>query len=342
MTQILFFNQNEKNLKTMQTKILLISLAVCSTLLTGCGGGGGSSSDNNYVNESKDSLANGTRYYSMNYLLTDNNDRFDARYLEVQNKQFKDLSSNTALGAYLLTEKKLYTPRDLTQNTANLTDLTHWTLNLIGDVKSDWVLQRVNLSGKNMFDTVLPGYRQVGFDTERAYVNARIFLASHGKETFPSGSSCYRIVSQKDHVPSVRFNTTDESIINQSFADFDAENIGYTEYLNDIQTIFTYRYTNGIWQNIPWTTVYDVDLGVTAKDGTAVEFQNKRYKADYRVNSIKTTEQEAKKLTALLEKTTGKAEKREIQLRLAQIQSGCYIYNATAANALTSLQFVKW
>lgn len=344
MNLVLFLYQNDKTLKKMLNKKLILSTAVLSVLLTGCGGGGGGS-DDHYTPESKDSLVNGTRYYYMHYKVSKNNDRFDIKYVELQNKQFKDLSSNQPLGAYILTEKKLYTPTDIAVNTATLTDLTHWKMHTIGDVKADWVLQRVNLAGKNMFDTIVPGYRQVGFDTENAYVKARIFLNSYGKEVFPQGSSCYRIVSQKNQIPSLVFKKDNKFVINQSFEDFDAENIGYTNYLNDVQNILTYRYNNGIWQNIPWTTVYDVDLGVTANEGTAVEFQNKLYQADYIIDSMKTSEQEFKKLTELLatqkETAEGKAAKRQIQLRLAEIQSGCYIYNATAANALAAFHFVR-
>lgn len=326
----------------MFNKKQFLSVAVCTAILTGCGGGGGSSSDNSYVPESKDSLANGTRYYYVTYSLSDNTDHLKVMYVEAKNKQFNSTITNTALGSYILTEKKLYTPRDIAQNTIDLTDLEHWTFNYIGDVKSDWVLQRVNLAGKNMFDTVLPGYRQVGFDTANTYVKARKFLTSYGKDVFPAGSSCYRVVSQKDRVPAILFNKDDQSIIDQSFSDFDTENINYTEYLNNVQNILTYRYTNGNWQNIPWTTVYDIDLGVTAKDGTAVEFQNKLYQADYRINTVKTSEQEAKKLTELLKTITDKAEKRSIELRLAALKSGCYIYNKTAANALADLPLLRW
>ena len=53
----------------MLNKKLILSTAVLSALLTGCGGGG-SGSDDHYTLESKNSLANGTRYYYMHSLYT--------------------------------------------------------------------------------------------------------------------------------------------------------------------------------------------------------------------------------------------------------------------------------
>ena len=57
----------------MLNKKLILSTAVLSALLTGCGGGGGGS-DDHYTPESKDSLVNGTRYYYMHSLYTTKKD----------------------------------------------------------------------------------------------------------------------------------------------------------------------------------------------------------------------------------------------------------------------------
>ncbi|WP_173912180.1 hypothetical protein [Acinetobacter sp. Marseille-Q1618] len=326
----------------MPVKKLLLSMVATSLILTGCGGGGGSDSDDHYSSESKDSLANGTRYYYVNYSTSHITDKFKVSYVEVQNKQFKDLLSNKALNHYILTETKLYTPNDIAQRTIDLDGLTHWTLNLIGNVKSDWRLEKVNLSGRNMFDTVLPGYRQLGFDQENTYANARVFLNAYGKEKFPNGSSCYRIVSQKNLVDSLSFDVGADYEINQSFEDFDDDNMMYVDGLNAENNGLSYRYASGIWQSIPWSTIYDLDFGINPNEGTAVEFQNKLYQAEFTPNIEKKSAQEYKILGELLTTNMDKQKKREIQLRMASIQSGCYIYNETAAKSLVSLKALDW
>ena len=118
----------------MFTKKLLLSMVATSFVLTGCGGGGGS--DDDYNTESKDSLANGTRYYYIQYSTSKITDRLRASYIEVQNKQFKDSKSNKALGYYLLTENKLYTPKDIAQNTI---DLDGSSINILNLLNSSYV-----------------------------------------------------------------------------------------------------------------------------------------------------------------------------------------------------------
>lgn len=309
-------------------------------ILTGCGGG--SDSDDSYSSESKDSLVNGTRYYYMKYSTSEHSDRLKATYIEVQNKQFKDENSNRALDYYLLTEKKLYTPRDIAQNTIDLDGLTRWTVNTIGDVKSDWKLEKVNLSGKNMFDSVLPGYRQVGFDEDNTYLNARLFLRTYGKEQFPNGSSCYRLISQKDRVDSINFDVYPDFEIKQSFEDFDDSNMVYVDSLNKENIGMNYRYTSGVWQSIPWSTIYDLDFGLNPRDSTAVEFQNRLYEAQFKPSLERTSAQEYKTLSKLLTNARTETQKRNIQLRMAESQSGCYIYNETAAKSLLGLRLLQW
>ena len=326
----------------MLAKKILFSMVATSLILTGCGGGG-SDSDDDYSSVSKDSLVNGTRYYYMNYSTSKNSDDFTASYEEVQNKQFKDpSSSHKALGYYLLTNSKLYTPNDIAERTIDLDDLTRWTVNTIGNVKSDWRFEKVNLSGRNMFDTVLPGYRQVGFDDQNTYGYARIFLSAYGKEKFPNGSSCYRLVSQKDRVDSISFDVDADYEIKQSFEDFDDENIDYIDDLNAANNGLQYRYASGIWQAIPWTTIYDLDFVLNAKDATAVEFQNKLYEAEFTPSLEKTAAQEYKTLGKLLNSAKGDREKRTFQLQMAQNQSGCYIYNETAAKSLLEFRLLRW
>lgn len=83
-----------------------------------------------------------------------------------------------ALFQWCLTANKLYTPLEIAANTVALNSMTSWTLTFIGNVKTDIKLEKVDVSGKNIFDTVLPGYRSLGFDSENSYFEARKLLAS--------------------------------------------------------------------------------------------------------------------------------------------------------------------
>lgn len=321
-------------------------LAILPMMLSACGGGG--SSDNNSVNNdqssaSQDSTANGSRYYFMDYNANET-DELNISYFEIFNKKSTDGSSNQALGEYLLTEKKLYLPTDRAINVMNINSLTDWTLDLIGDVKEDWKLQRVNLSGQNMFDAVLPGYRAVGFPVNDASTtNGRIFLNTYGQNKFPEGSSCYRLISKKSNQESFAFNVGQDSELNQSFDEFDAENAPYLNRLNQTNPFgFTYKAVKGTWQNVSWTTIYNTSLGFAANDSVAVQYQGKPYTANYTSNIAWTADQEVKHWETYLKNTNDSDSIRLAQLRIAQLKTGCYAYNETAARALVSLNALNW
>ncbi len=159
-----------------QNKKLAFTAIFLSLSLVGCGGGGDSSSDNSKPSTAQDSLDNGTRYYAVNYELDDDSDNLTMEYYEIFNKQFKSSDANKFLGEYILTANKLYTPREIAPNTVALNSMTSWTSTLIGNVKTDLKLEKVDVSGKNIFDTVLPGYRSLGFDSENSYFEARKLL----------------------------------------------------------------------------------------------------------------------------------------------------------------------
>ncbi|MFW6767614.1 hypothetical protein ACODTQ_14270, partial [Acinetobacter pittii] len=110
-------------------------LAILPFMLSACGGGG--SSDNNSVNNnqsgtSQDSIADGTRYYFMDYNANEKTDELNNAYFEIFNKKSIDGSSNQALNEYLLTEKKLYFPTDKALNVMNFNSMTDWRLDIIG------------------------------------------------------------------------------------------------------------------------------------------------------------------------------------------------------------------
>jgi hypothetical protein len=328
-------------------------LAILPFMLSACGGGGSSdnnSANNNQSGTSQDSIANGTRYYFMDYNpdqidnLNEQTDELNNAYFEIFNKKSTDGSSNQALGEYLLTEKKLYFPIDKAINVMNFNSMTDWRLDIIGDVKEDWKFQRVDLSNKNMFDTVLPGYRAVGFSvSDESTAKGRLFLNTYGQSKFPEGSSCYRLVSKKSNLETFAFNVDQNYEINQSFEDFDAENGPYLNYLNQTTPFgFTYKAVKGIWQNVPWTTIYDTSLGFAVGAGVAVQYQGKTYAADYTSNIGWTADQEIKHWEIFLKNTDDPKNIRLAQLKIAQLKSGCYVYNETAAKALDSLTALNW
>jgi hypothetical protein len=325
----------------IQTKKIALTTLFLPLLLIGCGGGSDSSSNSSNNATIQDSLDNGTRYYFVNYELDEGSDNLTMEYFEIFNKQFKSSEANKFLGEYILTANKLYTPREIAVNTVVLNSMTSWTSTLIGDVKTDIKLEKVDISGKNIFDTVLPGYRRLGFDEANNYDEARKLLASYGKDSFPQGSHCYRFISTKNNQDYFNFNTDDE--LSQSFEDFDQSNLGYVDYLNNFFKPFgiSYRYTSGNWQGIPWTTVYETEMGTGDDDSVAVKYQNTAYLAEYNSSIEWTNAKEIKQWENLLGRTTTDRE-RTPKLNIERLKNGCSVYNATAASTLSSLKVIDW
>lgn len=317
--------------------------AILPILLVGCGGGESSSSDGAYVS-SQDNLNNGTKYYLVDYSTDDiRDDSLSMVYFEIFNNKFKEYGASKELGEYVLTANNLYYPYENAVNTVTLNSLTSWTSTYIGDVKTEIKLEKVSLSGRNIFDTVLPGYRTLGFDNKNSYAEARKFLNAYGNQKFPQGSNCYRFVSKKQNQPYFSFAANLNNQINQSFSAFNAENQGYVDYLNQkFKPIgATYRYASGQWKNIPWTTIYETDTGIADDESVAVQFENKTYRAEYSSDIEWTAGKEISQWQNLLGRTTTEQE-RVFKLKIEKLKNGCSIYNETAAKALASLTLLRW
>ena len=105
---------------------------------------------------------------------------------------------------------------------------------------------------------------------------------------------------------------------------------------------FTYKAVKGTWQTVQWTTIYDTSLGFAASDSVAVQYQGKPYTASYTSNIGWTADQEVKHWETYLKNANDPQRIRFAQLRIAQLKSGCYVYNETAARALVSLNALNW
>ena len=332
----------------MSTKKIGLALTIIlPTLLIGCGGGSDDSSSGTSTdsNTQYDNLNNGTRLFAVDYDLDESvagDDNLRISYFEIFNKKINNTGENTALGEYVLTSGKLYSPQDITNTSVILNSLTSWTSNYIGDIKTDIKLEKVNISGKNIFDTVLPGYRSLGFDSSNRYSEAKKLLSVAGNATFPEGSTCYRFVSRKVNQEFFNFSTDDA--FNQDFYDFDKENTGYVNYLNEIYKPLglNYRYVSGTWQNIPWTTIYDTNLGNADDDTVAVKFQNNTYLAEYNSNIEWTPSKEIKQWQNFLDQPLAVEKQRIPKLNIEKLKNGCDIYNAPAAGTLASYRIIDW
>ncbi|WP_312966913.1 hypothetical protein [Acinetobacter gerneri] len=332
----------------MNNKIVTLLALSTVSILTACGGGGESDSEGS---TSSNSVPDGTRYYSITYSQENHSDGFDGSYEEVKNGQILDTRTDKSVGAYILTSSRLYTPKDNEENHIQVHSLNKWTYTWIGNLKKEVNFEVVNLSGVNIFDTLIPGARTEGFSTDGPNFNGQYFLNNDGNLKFPAGSQCLRVVSQKYNQDAFVFNTTDEDRVTYSdgstysFEDYDAENKDFINYLNQTDPYgFQYKYLSGNWQGIPWTTIYEVDSGVSSYNTTAVKYQNQNYHADYNSAVEWKAVNEIKQYEIILNKSTSLTEEQRKSMRrsIAELKLGCVLFNESAAKAVTSIASISW
>lgn len=316
-------------------KIITFTAIATSILLTACGGGG---DDKNTENTNTvERFENGDRFYNVQYSNSRGSDSFVVTYNEVQNNKFIYGNTNKALDVYILTENKLYTPRDIAENTMTINSPTHWTYNTIGNVKTDYGYERINLNNANIFDTVLPGYRENM--QNNLNIMAHNFLRNHGTCMFPAGSACYRLVSSKKRTEYLNFTIDQEQ--KKTFNEILEENRKQEISFNPENSYTKPRMIEGVWQDIPWTAFYYPAWKVIDIDSTAVEFNQKNYEAVFRHNEKMIVSEKIDQLKYLLSLETDQKEILDYKLQIAQLSSGCVFYNATAASVFNSISVFR-
>ncbi|SPL72644.1 hypothetical protein [Acinetobacter stercoris] len=227
--------------------------------------------------------------------------------------------------------------------TIDVDSMTHWTVNTINDLRNDLRFEKVELSGKNIFDSILPGYRAERFDSESSYSNARIFLSSHGNETFPKGSHCYRLISQRNNQEFLSFNT--DRPIDDKFDIKSEENINIVNNAREKFPDLDLADLKNRFQGIDWITVYSLVTGLEIPSLTKVQYNGQVFNATYNSTLEWKRDKQIQFSKSIIESeffADNATELRKEKLNLARLENGCYMYNQTAINKLISLNFFRY
>jgi len=335
------------NKVSIMLKNKFMILAILPFMLSACGGGG--SSDNNSANnttvESNDSIKNGSRYYEVNYqVIGENNDSLSISYYEINNKRIYGVDSNQPLNRYIVTQNHLYTPQDRFTSIIDVKSMDEWTLNVIDNIKTDWKLEKVNLAGKNIFDTVLPGFRKYGFDTSNPYFTARKFLSSYGQDAFPTGSTCYRLSSIKNNQEFINFNTNNP--LNYSFDLIHEDNLLTAQGFQTVAPDLAIVNKQGQFMGIDWTTLYSTKTGAELDGFSVIQYNGQVFdNVNYNGVQEQTRTAQIQFLKDIISSnllSENPEALREIKFDLENLDKGCFLYNQTAVNKLESLKLINW
>lgn len=313
----------------MNLKKTILALSVLPFFLSACGGGG---SGDSYESSPSTQFRNGDQLYSIYY---NSNDRFGLNYIEFQNGQFTYTDSFKPLNSVIVTRNRIYQTYDQAQNTLSVNSPSHWTMNIIGDIQTDIEMERVNLSGKNVFDTVLPGYRNI--DRNDLNPNVRLFIAKDGLKNFSSGSYCYRKKAEQNRVDYLQLYPNTSEPLEESFNQFYEDNLLYLDLLNDKNPIVKFQLAKDRWMGMNFSSIFDTSMKISLDDSTAIEFESKLYPAEYHQTLKRTTDDEYKLYEKLLMNDDVAENRQRYQLLMANIEKGCTYYNKTAAESFITI-----
>lgn len=169
-------------------------------ILAACGGEG---SDQNTHDQAENNLEKEDKIYQFYYQPSDisssiYSDSFEITQYSIKNNEiFFAKSYNQPLETELLTEQKVLNKGTLQTHTVKRLTPSSWTYELTPDLKENLKFEIVNLEGENIFDRVLPGYKEnKNLETglhNQLDKNLIDFYQNYKNIRFPKNSYCYRL-----------------------------------------------------------------------------------------------------------------------------------------------------
>ncbi|QWZ59979.1 hypothetical protein I6L28_15590 [Acinetobacter pittii] len=326
-------------------------LTITSTLvLTACGG----SSDQNSYEQAENNLEKEDKIYQVYYQPSDissgiYSDSFEiAQYPIKNNEIFFAKSHNQPLETEVLTEKKILNKGTLQTNIVKRLSPDSWTYELTPDLKKNLNFEIVKLDGENIFDRVLPGYKEnKNLETglhNQLDKNLIEFYQNYKNVRFPKNSYCYRLketqwnqsyisdISGFQSNPS--FSEKKQSIIERY------NNLGSDKKYFRLLNSQLYGYNLTVLENLE---TGDIQSALGNNNNQSAFFINfissSRWDADrnlaYEKSHLYSIEDnplnEVHSLIAFRQK-----------LKIANLEKGCFAFNTQAAQAIQRLNLVNW
>ncbi|RLZ09024.1 hypothetical protein EAH57_08380 [Acinetobacter sp. 2JN-4] len=261
-------------------------------------------------------------------------------------------SRNEPLDFQILTENKIFEINTPQSNVIKRVSPTIWTYERLPELEQNLKFELLNLSGENIFDRVLPGYRETidlsnglndRFDQELVK-----FYQNYKEATFPDGSSCYRLKERQWNQPYITLNFV---VDNQSFKQ-QRENILDTyERLNFHANKADYDLFWGNWHNLDWIFMvnkYDSWGAFGAVGNTNDQTIHAVLASPLLWDVELSLGYERKQLEELKNSNFDfeSAFREELLLsqshRVAMLEKGCFAFNTQAIKAIQKLNKVNW
>ncbi|PPC06824.1 hypothetical protein SOI76_12350 [Acinetobacter pittii] len=320
-------------------------------ILAACGGEG---SDQNTHDQAENNLEKEDKIYQVYYQPSDissgiYNDSFEITQYPIKNNEiFFAKSHNQPLETEILTEQKFLNKGTLQTHTVKRLTSSSWTYELTPDLKKNLKFEIVKLDGENIFDRVLPGYKEnKNLETglhNQLDKNLIDFYQNYKNVRFPKNSYCYRLketqwnqsyisdISGFDSNP--LFSEKKQSIIERY------NNLGLDKKY--------FRLLNSRWYGYNLTVLENLETGDIQS-----ALGNNNNQSAFFINFISSSRWDADRNLAYEKSHLYSIEDNPLnnvhsliafrqKLKIANLEKGCFAFNTQAAQAIQRLNLVNW
>lgn len=323
-----------------------ICILATSLLLSACGGGGSGHNDQSKVEEkpTQEDVLYQVSYQSPNISLERYLDEFEITKYSILNNQINfNKSHNEPLDQKVLTETKVIEKGTPQSNVVKRLSSTQWLYERTPELKQNLDFQLVKLEGQNIFDRVMPGYRDhfdLTANPDRLDQNLIKFYSTYKDAVFPKGSYCYRLKQSQwnqaylesyfSFSDSPTFNVQKRQIIDRY------NNLGEDKkYFRLLDTQWHGYKLIGL-ENLE-TAETDSRLGNSENQSTNSQFFSSHvWDADKHLAYEKSHPYQGGDSPIDL------WIKQNQRLNNAKLENGCFAFNTQAANTIKNLNLINW
>ncbi|MBJ9936497.1 hypothetical protein [Acinetobacter pittii] len=326
-------------------------LIITSTIfLTACGG---ESSDQNTNNEANSNLEKEGSIYQVYYQPSDissgiYSDSFEITQYPIKNNEiFFAKSHNQPLETELLTEQKVLNKGTLQTHTVKRLTSSSWTYELTPDLKENLKFEIVKLDGENIFDRVLPGYKEnKNLETglhNQLDKNLIDFYQNYKNVRFPKNSYCYLLKETQWNQSYISYISSFNS--NPSFSEKKQSIVERYNNLGPDKKYF--RLLNSQWYGYNLTVLENLETGDTQSvlGNNNDQSASMGFVSSNLWNADKSLAYEKSHLYSIEDNPLNNVHSLialRQKLKIANLEKGCFAFNTQAAQAIQRLNLVNW
>ncbi|MCH7313564.1 hypothetical protein [Acinetobacter sp. ANC 3882] len=330
------------NINFKKRNFLLIST---SMVLTACGGGSGQNNDASVVEKpTQEDILYQVYYQSPNISLNIYSDYFEITSYSILKNEFNfSKSHNQPLEQQILTETKILEKGTPQTNIVKRISSTQWLYERTADLKQNLNFEVVKLDGENIFDRMLPGYRE-NFDLiatpTRLDQDLIKFYQNYKDSVFPKDSYCYRL---KETQWSQSF--LESGLVFSPFSFFNEQKQQMLSRYNNLGEDKKYfKFLDTQWHGYNLISLDNLETGQTQsllgnRDNQAADIQ---FVSSTLWNVDKNLNYEKSHLYSGGDTPIDLWMMQNQRLNIAKLEKGCFAFNTQAISAVKKLNLINW